>query len=311
MSSLEKKGKITSFDELEKKIKCDFFAWELRIKGGAYYGFSGLSISDSVERMKKNTDILLFESGNNKFINVKNRFTNEMYQIPQNVICKQLRRMTGLDNIDFTNVNEFIFKKYSPEIEKILYSIYNSDDVALFKNRIKNDWENKVKDGLSNLIFARRIDLSASGTKLMAVYTDEPTFISANAWGVKRIDKTYAKILCLWMNSSFFLLDLLMKRAPTRGSWGQIDKRYLYQMSCIDLTKLTESDIKQIEKAFDVISKIKFPSLIEQLKNNFRGRIMIDNVFLKIFGMDEKIINKLYPMLWERINSMKETMKQD
>jgi len=53
-------SKVRKFQNIAKSLGFELFAYELRIKGGKYYGFSALSISASEERMKKNTDVLMF-----------------------------------------------------------------------------------------------------------------------------------------------------------------------------------------------------------------------------------------------------------
>ena len=103
--------KMAPISDVEKKLGCELYAYELRVKGGAYYGFSALSVSTSEDRMKKKSDIFVFDGENEKSIVARNRFTKETVQIPKSAVCKQIRRLSGVGTIDISSDNEYLISK--------------------------------------------------------------------------------------------------------------------------------------------------------------------------------------------------------
>lgn len=293
----------------------EIFAYELRIKGGGYYGFSALSVSASEKRMKKNTDVLVYLDESEKAVIARNRFTNETISIPRKALCGQVRRLSDIDHMDVSGDKEFVICKYYEGLPNVLQKIYSMEQAKEFEQRIKRDWEKKTRHGSTNFAFARRIDLGAPGTRLLSLFSDKPRFLSANSWGIRDIQSDDAKILCLWFNSTLFLMDILSKRTPTRGSWGQIDEQYILDMNCVDPMKIDWEERKVLLNLFEEIGTTRFPSLIEQLKDKFVSKRKIDATFLEILGVkgetQKTYLEKLYATTYDRIRSMKETMRGD
>ncbi len=218
--------------------------------------------------------------------------------------------------MDISADKEFIVSKFYSKLPSVLQSIYPVDQAALFEKRIRADWEKKVQHGVSNFVFARRIDLAAPGTRLIGLFSENPRFLSANSWGIRNLSDEDAKILCLWFNSTLFLIEILSKRTPTRGSWGQIDEGYVFSMECVDPAKLLPLDRQALLDLFERTKTSTFPSLMEKLETDFAPRREIDNVFLNLAGIkgnDEQEIvrERMRTSALERIRGMKETMEGD
>ncbi len=301
---------LITFAELEKKIGCKLFAYELRIKGGAHYGFSALSVVGNEDRAMKKTDVLIFHGRENNSLLVRDRRTEEIRKIPLHVIYPQIRRFSGLHCIDASKLNDYVIRNSFSGLRELFDLVYTKPKTQIFLTR-SNEWTKKVDKGSANIVFARKIDLSASGTTLLAVYNENPMFMAADAWGIKSISSDDAKILALWMNSSFFLLDILLKRATTRGTWGRFDEHLLFRVWAPDLTKLSNYSKKELLKIYDNVCQTQFPSLMEQLKIGFNGRRAIDMAFLKSFsvGIDKYHLDELYKILYSKMQKLKETMR--
>jgi len=56
---------------------------------------------------------------------------------------------------------------------------------------------------------------------------------------------------------------------------------------------LSKSQKKMLLRVFDNVKREKFPSLLEQLKSNFRARKEMDYAVLRIFGFDPLAARKL------------------
>ncbi len=313
--SYSKSGKVRQFHNVAKSAKFELFAYELRIKGGKYYGFSALSISASESRMKKNTDVLLYLEQNERNIKAKNRFTNEIYTYPKAAVVKQVRRISDIDRVNISEDNEFVVSKYFDDLPNILKSIYSEEKAKDFEYKIRREWRKKVAHGMSRFIFTRKIDLAARGTFLLSLYSEEPRFLSADSWGIRNISADDSKILTLWFNSTLFLAEIISKRTQTRGSWGRIDEHYVFEMNCIDPLRISEKQRIILLELFDTIGDKTFPSLIEQLKDGFETRRKLDAAFLTILEVNEenqkKFLDSLYETMYNRLSAMKETMQGD
>jgi len=307
--------KVRKFDEVEKSLGLEMFAYQLRIKGGRYYGFSALSISASEERMKKNTDILVYEEQNKRSIKARNRFTNKVHTYPKKAVIGQIRRLSAVDHINISDDNEFVVSRYFNGLTRILKQIYSEEKAKELEYRIKSDWRTKVAHGASRFIFSRKIDLAAKETCLLSLFSEDPRFLSADSWGIRNISVEDAKILSLWFNSTLFLAEILSKRTKTRGSWGRIDQHYIYEMNCIDPHRLGDEQCRELLALFDDICSKTFPSLMQQLKEGFEPRRKIDSAFLNILGINEikqkQFLDNLHEIMYDRLNAMKETMKGD
>jgi hypothetical protein len=306
---------VKPFQKVANSGGFELFAYELRIKGGKYYGFSALSISASESRMKKNTDVLVYMDEDEKKIRARNRFTNEIFSIPRKAVCRQLRRLSEIDRVDISDDKEYMVCKYYDELPHVLLKIYPAEMAKTFEQRIRREWEKKVNHGLSSFVFTRKIDLSASGTHLLSLFSEQPRFLSADSWGIRNLSPDDSRILTLWFNSTLFLAEILSKRTQTRGSWGRIDEHYVFEMSCIDPSKLDGRERQTLLDLFKEVSDARFPSLMDQLGSEFEPRKKIDLAFLKILGFDEeakkKLLKGLYEAIYDRIRTMKETMKGD
>jgi hypothetical protein len=110
-------------------------------------------------------------------------------------------------------------------------------------------------------------------------------------------------------------MEILSKRTPTRGSWGQLDERYICLMKCLNPAKINEEERKTLLSLFDEIQTRAFPSLLNQLNAKFELRKKIDLTFLNIIGIKEKfqpiLLEKMREATLDRIKGMKETMEGD
>ena len=180
-------------------------------KGSKYFGFSAPFVVSSLSRMMKKSDCLVLERKNDLLI-ARNRYDNSTWEIPGRVVKPYIRRLTGVARIDFTKKQDYVIAEYYRDLHRILRSIYPEKEAGFYEERIKEEWKDKVEHEMSNVCLARRIDLGASGTNLLAVYNDSPMLLVANSWGFRNLAGKYAKVLTLWFNSTLFFLSFLVNR---------------------------------------------------------------------------------------------------
>jgi len=299
---------------LESLLNCEFFAYELRIKGGAYYGFSALSIAGSEERMKKKSQVLVREGEKSGALIVRNRFTKLKFLVPKNCLQREIRSLSGVSKLDVSDESEFVIGKPYPGLSELLKDIYSDAQAKTFERRIRADWQEKVEHGLSKIVFARKTDLSAQGTCLLSIFSRVPLFLAADTWGIRGISDEDAKILTLWFNSSLFLAEILSKRTQTRGSWGRLDKNLIFEMNCLLPSKLKDGQREMLLNLFENLHD-EFPSLLDQLKAGTGARARIDRAFLDVLGYKKdrqnEFIGKIHTSLLRKLLALKETMEED
>jgi len=168
-----------------------------------------------------------------------------------------------------------------------------------------------VKSRFGRFLISRRFNLSAKGTHLLAFYSDEPT-TGQNLWSLKGVDKDEARIFTLWFNSTPNLLQTYLRRVETEGAWMEINKGMIYDFSLFDPSSLNEKEKNQLQELFREVENTEFPSITDQLRNRFEGRVRIDKAFLEIFGFEDseikEILDYLYSALANEIEQLKTLM---
>jgi type I restriction-modification system DNA methylase subunit len=310
----EKSNVMTDFKTLAQELNLDIF------EGGAFAGspiegYSSISYFSDKERMKKKSDRFIVTNDEPNKITIQDRFSKNAFTIQRKFLCVQVRRLTGQKTIDISTSGDYVVKKHFDGLERIASSIYDSKTAKKNILQFKTHAVRKINDSLSRIVFARRLNISAPGSSLLAVYSEEPAFVAANAWGIREVSQEDAKLITLWMNSGLFLFGLIAKRAPTQGAWGQIDKRYLYSISCPNLSKIPLKLKTKLISLFKEIREKEFPSIIDQIQSRNELKRRIDDLFLEVIGVEPmqraRIIDRLYDVLTERIIALKETMSID
>jgi hypothetical protein len=115
------------------------------------------------------------------------------------------------------------------------------------------------------------------------------------------------KALCLWLNSTWGLLTILANREETAGGWIQLKMAQWKLLPVIDIDKLSDGALNELEIAFDKLQNAPLRRITEQYEplNVDEWRYKIDFLFLKALGLT---INKniLFPLYKEIYSSFKQ-----
>lgn len=240
----------------------------------------------------------------NKCLEVKNRFTQELVSVPLKAVIFGFRRLSRIDitnELDYLIVNNFNF---APKIFGVL-----SDKLS----QCIKIWKQYATSRMTILIFSRRFDLSAPGTRLLAHFSNFEFIPTKLFWVIKGVPITHAKILSIWFNSSLHLLQVFLERMETRGAFINFDKYVLENSLVLNLSKLNEDELNCLKDLFEEARKEKFPSLLDQLHKKSQIRMKIDKAILKILEFSENeiddILDFLYSALTNKIEQLKALMK--
>jgi hypothetical protein len=217
-----------------------------------------------------------------------------------------LRRLSKVDTIDISDKLDYLVIKEFSKAE------------AFFKDKGKikkplSWWRDYIETRLANLVFSRRFDLSATGTRLLAYCSSIPFAATKIFWCIKGLKQEQNKILALWFNSTLNLLQVFLTRMETRGAFMNYDKYVLESSFVLDTEKLDSKNRRLLLQLFDKIKDIKFPSLLDQLRKKHPQRVELDKTIMRAIGFnDEKIdqiLDYLYPALTKEIEKLKTLME--
>jgi len=260
------------------------------------------------DRAIKKSDIWVVRKVQDRTIAVENRLTQERLSIPRRALKPALRRVSLVSTMDITdNPDYVVVADFQGSREFLKAGAKGMRTSPTFWNR----WRSYVEDRLSRLAIVRRADVSASGTCLLAFYSSTPFAPPGVAWSVDMNDEQ-AKLLCLWLNNTLNLLQVLLHRKETRGAFLQLDEYVLEEILVPDFSKIGKDRIIGLLTLFDELKDMRFPSILEQLEREFSPRVKIDKAFLKALGFGEQeitaLLPKLYASLAEEIKLLKQIM---
>lgn len=257
------------------------------------------------ERAVKKGDIWIISNLGENYIVAENKVTQERIEIPLNAIRRGLRRLSGIRKLDISDIEDFIVVKQFPTMDRFFKEMLPAS-VEIKK------WKYYIESRAANLLVNWRFDISASGTHLLAFYSEEPVTPTKMMWSIKGLHLDDAKILSLWFNSTLNIIQILAERVETRGAFLEIFQYILKNFMILDPYTLSRREKEILLNIFNEIKDIEFPSIMTQLKTAFPIRRKIDEAILKVIGFSkeeiEDLLNYLYPTLYKEILRLKELM---
>ena len=125
--------------------------------------------------------------------------------------------------------------------------------------------------------------------------------VLSNVWWPVKVDDDTAKILALWINSTFGLLLLLSTAEVTEGPWVDFKKEYLWEMPILAVLKLSRKVKTGLLELYDekldgkILNESKLKALPEEFAEPFT-RKAIDNGICEKLGLKMKL-DTLYKLL--------------
>lgn len=199
----------------------------------------------------------------------------------------------------------------TPDLDYIIVSRWDAQEFVRLKDafgsKLPNDLpslvQKDVEARLGNVFVARRLNLSAPGTSALAFFSDIEAAPTKLLWSIK-LPEWKGKLLALYLNSSFNLLQTLLNRTETEGAFIEVSEYVLSKFLTPNLEDLSSEQRSYLLSVYEQVKDTNLPSLMEQLqlKNNARRRI--DKAWLKILGYKgdkEELLTRLYLSLAKEI----------
>jgi len=299
------RNKFTMFHDYLQNTQAEMKRGIETTRGGKVQSLTILA--DELTAIKK-SDVWVVTKVREKTLTVKHRFLNREMDIPLTSVYPALRRISRVKRLDVSDNLDYVVSKKFQKLEEFL-------EISMKKKTTHfiGKWGKYVEDRLGNFIVVRRMDISASGSTLLAFYSSVPEAPPGTSWSIRVPSDDDAKVLSLFFNSSLNILQTLINRKETRGAFLQIDEYTLKEFQVLDARKLSEPERKTLLEAFNEVKDTDFPSILEQLKTKFPARLAIDKAVLTVlgFGDDEinRILDYLYPALANEIEQLKTLMQ--
>jgi len=252
------------------------------------YGPKALIISRTKERAIRKTDRLYLDRREGSNMILRDKVTNSTYTIQSRITVPAIRRFSYFRSLDITNNSDFCIKQITPEVETLVRSLYGVKESKRIISRVKVEWTNMISRGSSRLCMMWRIDWGAVGTTLICVRSETPTFLVIKGKYFTGIsDPLHEKLLCMWFNSSAFIIAILGRARITRGSYMDLEEYALDRCPVPDVSRLTQKQRNMINQLWEKIRNMEVPSLIEQLETNHPFRAELDDGILQILGISD------------------------
>lgn len=302
---------LESYDFVNLSEICEPRRLDLEhVKFGDFHGF----ILFNDKRAIKKIDAWIVDEVKNNMVVARHRSLNWKVEIPVEHLKRGLRRLSYVNSMDVSSTADYLIVSWFDDIKKMASVFLSESQLKKFNKTIVNSWENKFEKKKANVLTGRRFDISAPGTKWIAFYSDIGLVgTGGHFWCVSGITGDEAKLVTLWLNSTFALLQLIVKRKETRGAWMKVEKYILEGVKIPNISTLSAEEKQIMLKAFDEVKDVKPPSVLEQLKTRFWARVLIDKAWLQVLGYKEDadaLINKLYDQLVNEIELLKKLMAE-
>lgn len=279
----------------------------LGLGGGIRTLFIPASIISEEERALKSRDQWLVKGETQTQVIALNRITQQTVTVPKRSLLRSLRRATGLAKIDVSDrLDWLVIDKF-----KDLRIFFSAKDDQRFQKNLQK-WRGMALKRQCQLLIPRKVDLGAPGTVHLAYFSQNPA-IPAEMWGIFGLKEMDAKILTLWLNSTPHLIQFYLGRTETRGTWMKFDLSFIKECTVLNPSSLSESARKKLLELFDDVSQVQFPNLLEQLKESFEIREIIDQSVLTMIGFDKekskRMSKRMMRLLYNDLTRLQELMQ--
>jgi hypothetical protein len=266
-----------------------------------HYGSRGLFVYRTPDRASKDSDRLLLDAERTDGIQFHDRMAGpagQQFSLPRAHLRPALRSFSYLPGLDVTGRSDLVVGRPSEGLRRVLVNEYGAREGNSYYARVTRavkrkgggQWESLIGAGFCKLAFAGRLNLAAKGTRALCVRSDEPILLAAYGFMVAGIkDDRTEKLLCLWLNSTPFVLSLMDKLTITEGTWVRMEQFILSPALVPQPSALSQAQWVMVEKLYAKLKRRPLPSLIEQLQGH-PTRVALDDGMLQLLGITDSEI---------------------
>ena len=240
---------------------------------------------------------LIFEGDLNGTIAARIKNVNKVLHFNKQTVLPALRTITGVDTMDLEGKFDYVLTEPSSDSEFVL-------NLSKWKYD-KLDWQHLKKNALNeraHLIIPRRIRINSKNTKLLSFASEQLIVPGPLTW-IVNVKVETIPALCLYFNSVLTLLEFLTYKSETTEEFYEMMKRDWSLVHVFNYDALSAKDIRILNATYMKLKQIRFPSIVDQLKEKFWGRVELDTVVLRVLGFENNIIEKILSEIYDKIYS--------
>ena len=228
---------------------------------------SFMFLTRRLEDSRTEEAFLHFDSESPDFVKAKSMMAVD-YRIEKSALSPSLRTGVGINTLHLKGKLDFIANNPYRELDKVLKaSKFVKPENFDWKKHWKNV-EREINKTKTKLVTIRRINPYSPNTYLISFFS-EKAFLPTDLFKVvAEEDVDTAKALCVVLNSILFLSQFFLLKEDTTGRYLDIRTYDYYEMHIFP----KKEKIKNLVRIFDKFSRQEFPSLREQLDQNFDQR---------------------------------------
>jgi hypothetical protein len=298
---------ISTWSKVKSKSEIPFISFEQFVKNGhgsitggirtgehlSFYGSKALVACRSEERMRGKSDRLVYTKTDASIIHLRDTIGDKTYQFPLSAVRPALRRFSFLKSIDITDSSDFVVRSPVKPLDELMTRIYGDKAARRYLSRIKKvssdypdgKWSGRVDASSGEVCLMRRLDLAAPNTSVLCVWDRRPVLPACEGYAIRGTKSEVGKLLTMWYNSTAFILLMLAHSTLTRGTWLKLEDFAIELLPVPNPENLTDRQLELINRAFKHAGRAEWPSLMEQLKNETKGRKIVDDLILCLAGI--------------------------
>lgn len=254
------------------------------------------------------------------------RHIEDEVEIPRSSVEPYFLRKPYRSKVDVSDISEYTVVRPFDSLDRFL-SLAEQD-------AIPDGWEEHIEEKSSHMAIPETIDLTAPGTRHPVYYSDKNR-VWHRMWMPSNFSESDARIHTLWFDSSLGILQFLLSRVPGRGGWTKYRRYSQSRFFTLDPNSLDDSEKSRLESVWDDWSETECPSLAQQMAqltkedqldsdqlrkveryfearddigDGFAPREKLDQIIVDIAGLDESILDGMYPKLLMELVELKEMM---
>jgi hypothetical protein len=190
------------------------------------------------------------------------------YEIEKTALTPSLRTGIGINTLEISNNLDYIAHTPYRKFDRVRKA-------SGFKKPKSFDWKNfwsnlthRLSEVKTKIVTLHRINPYSPNTHMTAFFSKQP-FSTSNIMNVvEEDDEKTAKAFCMLLNSIVFLSQFFLLKEETTGRYINIRFYDFYEMNIFPRKDKTEG----LASVFDKFAERQFPSLREQLDQNFDRR---------------------------------------
>ena len=261
---------------------------------------------------------LVSEGEGNVVINIRN--TKIERSIDKRYLVPSLRTTSNVRHFDITNESEFAIAD-----EHAL----SDDDWRLAglndgrrRRSATYDVREAYRDKASRILITYRVRITSPNVYWLVFHANYPVIYTATTLGLRLRGTVandigdslkYEKLLTLYLNSAFTLLQLLAYHVETEGAWIRLDTDRVWSNVIVpSIHNLRAELVSRALALYDEVSKRDVNPLYVRIKTNDPVQRRIDELAIDILGLGNEWksrLNELYKAISEEFEYMQRILE--